>query len=219
MKTPLIKAARHMAFIAMGVAFLLSATTPAKAEAAKYNFDKAHTQILFFVNHLGFSNSQGEFHDYDGHFTFDPENPAASSVDVAIKTASIDMDDAAWDKHLKNEDFFHVEKFPNMTFKSTAIEVTGENTAKITGDLTLLGVTHPVTLDVTHNKSGTHPYSGKFVSGFSATTTIKRSAFGMKYGLPAVSDDVEVRLEVEGIRQEAAQEAETDAKADSTDAE
>ena len=106
-----------------------------------------------------------------------------------------------------------------MTFKSTAIEVTGENTAKITGDLTLLGVTHPVTLDVTHNKSGTHPYSGKFVSGFSATTTIKRSAFGMKYGLPAVSDDVEVRLEVEGIRQEAAQEAETDAKADSTDAE
>ena len=102
---------------------------------------------------------------------------------------------------MKNEDFFNVEKFPTMTFKSTNIEITGENTANITGDLTILDTTKPVTLDVTHNKSGVHPFNGEFVAGLSATTTVKRSDFGMTYGLPAVGDDVEIRLEVEGFRE------------------
>ncbi len=177
--------------------------TTAHAAPEKYEFDKDHTQILFFVNHLGFSNSQGEFHDYDGGFTFDAENPENSSIDVTIMTDSVDMDDEKWDDHLKNADFFHVEKYPEMTFKSTAIEVTGENTGKVTGDLTLLGVTQPVVLDVTFNKADTHPYSGKFVAGFSGSTTIKRSEFGMEYGLPAVGDEVTVRLEVEGVRVDA----------------
>lgn len=175
---------------------------PANAEIEKYTFDKAHTQILFFVNHLGFSNSQGEFHDYDGYFLFDRDTPANSQIDVTIKTASIDMDDEKWDDHMKNEDFFNVETFPDMSFKSTSIEITGENTADITGDLTLLGVTKPVTLSVTHNKSGKHPFGDKYVAGFSGTATIKRSEFGMNYGLPMVSDDVEIRLEVEGVREE-----------------
>lgn len=193
------------AFIAFNLSFAPIVYAEDKAETAKvehYTFDKAHTQILFFVNHLGFSNSQGEFHEYDGFFNFDRENPENSKIDVTIKTSSIDMDDKEWDDHMKNEDFFHVEKFPTMTFKSTDIEVSGENTADITGDLTLLGVTKPVTLNVTHNKSGRHPYSGKYVSGFSATTTLKRSDFGMTYGLPAVGDEVEIILEVEGIRTE-----------------
>lgn len=168
--------------------------------AGTYSFDKVHTQILFFVNHLGFSNSQGEFHDYDGSFTFDAENPENSSVDVTIKTASIDMDDEEWDNHLKNKDFFNVTEFPDMTFKSTSIEITGEKTADITGDLTILGVTKPAVLHTTYNKSDVHPYSKKYVSGFSATATIKRSEYGMNYGLPAVGDDVEIRIEVEAYR-------------------
>ena len=167
-----------------------------------YSFDKAHTQILFFVNHLGFSNSQGEFHDYDGHFTFDRTNPANSSVEVTIQTASIDMDDKPWDDHMKNKDFFDVEQFPTMTFKSTGIKVTGKDTADITGDLTLLGVTKPVVLETTHNKSDKHAFSGKYVSGFSASATIKRSDFGMEYGLPMVGDDVKIMIEVEAIRSE-----------------
>lgn len=179
---------------------LIFAPAAAKAEAVKYSFDKVHTQVLFFVSHLGYSMSQGEFHDYDGHFTFDAETPENSEIDVRIKTASVDMDDEKWDDHLKNEDFFNVEDYPEMTFKSTDVAVTGDNTAEITGDLTLLGVTKPVVLDVTHNKSGVHPHSGKYVSGFSATTTIKRSEFGMDYGLPGVGDDVEVRIEVEAHR-------------------
>ncbi len=178
----------------------LGFSSSAFAQIEKYEFDKAHTQILFFVNHLGFSMSQGEFHDYDGHYVFDRGEPAKSKIDVTINTDSIDMDDEKWDTHMKNKDFFDVENHPTMTFKSTAIEVTGENTAKISGDLTLLGVTKPVILDVTHNKSGVHPFSGKYVAGFSGATTIKRSEFGMTYGIPGVGDDVEVRLEVEGVR-------------------
>lgn len=170
------------------------------AAAEKYTFDKAHTQILFFVSHLGFAMSQGEFHDYDGHFMFDRENPENSSIDVTIKTASIDMDHEKWDESMKSKKFFDVENFPDMTFKSTGIEVTGENTANITGDLTILGQTNPVTLAVTHNKSGTNPFSGKFTAGLSATANIKRSEWSMEYGLPGVGDDVEIRLEVEGFR-------------------
>ncbi len=181
------------------VFFLLSGTQ-AMAAAETYEFDKAHTQILFFVSHLGFSMSQGEFHDYDGQIVLDRENPENSSVEVVIKTESIDMDDEKWDAHMKDPDFFNVEKFPEMTFKSTGIEVAGEDTAKMTGDLTILGVTKPVVLDVKHNKSGHHPYSGKWVAGFSASTIVKRSEFGMNYGVPNVGDDVEVRIEVEAVR-------------------
>jgi polyisoprenoid-binding protein YceI len=181
-------------------AFLFLFPVPVQAQIEHYDFDKAHTQILFFVNHLGFSNSQGEFHDYDGSFVFDRGEPEKSSVEVTIQTASIDMDDEKWDAHMKNADFFDVEKFPAMTFKSTEIEVTGENTANIVGDLTLLGVSKPVVLAVTHNKSGKHPFGDKFVAGFSASAAIKRSDFGMNYGLPMVGDEVQIRIEVEGVR-------------------
>ncbi len=171
------------------------------AAAERYAFDKAHTQILFFVDHLGFSKSQGEFHDYDGHFTFDPEDWSNSAVEVTIRTHSVDMDDHAWDKHMRNEDFFHVAEHPTMRFASTRVERTGEDTGKVHGELTLLGVTRPVTLDVTFNKAGEHFLSKEWIAGFSATTSLQRSEFGMDYGLPAVGDRVDIRLEVEGVRQ------------------
>jgi polyisoprenoid-binding protein YceI len=183
-------------------AFVLIQAPSARAQVETYGFDKAHTQILFFVNHLGFSNSMGKFLDYDGSFTFDRASPEKSSVQVSIKTDSIEMNDKAWNDHMKNADFFDVEKFPTMDFKSTAINVTGENTADITGDLTILGVTKPVVLKVTHNKSAAHPMApDRFVAGFSATAKIKRSEFGMNYGVPNVADDVEIRIEVEGMRE------------------
>lgn len=185
----------------IGSGLTFSAGT-AMAEPVKYNFDKVHSQILFFADHLGFSKSQGEFHDYDGHIMFDQENPENSSVEVTIKTDSVDMDDQKWDDHLKNADFFNVGEFSEMTFKSTGIEVTGENTAHITGDLTLLGVTKPVVLDTTFNKAGQHPFSGKMTAGFSATTTVKRSEYGMNYGLPGIGDDVDIMLEVEANKAE-----------------
>lgn len=176
---------------------MMTAPTLARAEVQTYKYDTVHTQIMFFVSHLGFSISEGEFHDFDGSINLDMNDPSKSNVDVTIKTDSIDMDDAKWDAHMKNADFFDVEQYPKMTFKSTNVEVTGEDTAKVTGDLTILDVTKPVTLDVKLNKIGDHPMNKKPTVGFSATTRIKRSDFGMKYALPMVGDDVDIRIEVE----------------------
>ncbi len=169
--------------------------------ADTYVFDTVHSQILFFADHLGFSKSQGEFLTFDGGFTFDEANPADATVKVAIQTASIDMDNQKWNDHMKNADFFDVEKFPTMTFTSTAVKPLENNRLEIVGDLTLLGVTRPVVLDTRLNKVGVHPRNGKTIAGFSATTTVKRSDFGMTYGVPAIGDDIEIRLEIEGVRQ------------------
>lgn len=190
-----------LAFAVIAVSFMFS-TAPAKAEGDYYNFDKSHTQIMFFVNHLGFSMQQGEFHDYTGHFVLNQAKPEESYVEIAIEAASIDMDSEKWEEHMKNQDFFNVEKYPLMTFKSTKIEVTGDNKANVTGDFTLLGITKPVTLAVTLNKAGRHPFNEKYVAGFSATATIKRSEFGMNYGLPLIGDNAEIRIEIEGVRED-----------------
>lgn len=181
--------------------FLLLPST-AQAAPDKFAFDPLHTQVMFSVDHLGFSKSHGKFEKFAGGFTFDEKAPEKSSVDVSIDAASIVMGSVEWDNHIRNADFLNIEKFPVMTFKSTKIEKTGDNTGKITGDFTLLGVTAPVTLDVTFNKAGIHPYSKKYVAGFSATGVIKRSDFGMTYGLPGIGDDVAVNIQVEGIREE-----------------
>ncbi len=184
-------------------ALFASSFAPTVQAAESYKFDTVHSQVIFFVDHLGFAKSEGEFLDFDGGFTFDQENPENSVINVSIDTNSIDMDDDAWDTHMKSDHFFNVEKFPKMTFKSTMIEVTGDNSANITGDLTLLGVTKPVVLKTIYNKSGENPYSKKFEAGFSATASLKRSDYGMTYGLPGVGDDVEIRIEVEAVRDEA----------------
>ncbi|MCD8497597.1 MAG: YceI family protein [Alphaproteobacteria bacterium] len=174
----------------------------AAAQVETYHFDKLHTQIIFFVDHLGFAKSEGEFLDFDGSITFDRTQPESSSADVTIQTASIEMDDQKWNDHLKNADFFNVEKFPTMSFKSTSIEITGDNLAAITGDLTLLGVTKPVVLDVTFNKCDKHPFGNEYHCGFSAASVLNRSEWGMGYGLPMVGDEVEIRIEVEAVRDE-----------------
>lgn len=177
----------------------LGLSAPAVAADA-FTFDIPHTQVMFSVSHLGFSHSHGKFLAFSGGYTFDEAAPEKSTIDVTIDTTSLNMDDAKWDEHLKAADFFNVEKFPTMTFKSTAVEKTGDNIGKVTGDLTLLGVTKPVTLDVTFNKGGVHPYSKKYVTGFSATGTLNRSDFGMTYGLPGVGDEVKIMIEVEGVK-------------------
>lgn len=178
---------------------LLHVHTP--AHATEYVLEKPHTQILFSVSHLGFSFSHGKFTDFDGRFTFNPDTPEDGHVDVTIKTESIEMNHKKWNAHMKNADFFNVTEYPEMRFVSTKIEKTGENTGKITGNLTLLDVTKPVTLDVTYNKSGIHPFTKSYISGFSARGSLKRSDFGMNYGIPNVGDKVNLIIEVEGIRQ------------------
>lgn len=186
---------------AFALASLLLAA-PAYAAPEKYTFDPLHTQIVFKVSHLGFSKSQGRFTKFDGGFTFDKEKPTASSIDVTIDANSINMMSAEWDDHLKQENFFNVKKFPTITFKSKKVTVTGENTGNIAGDLTILGVTKPVDLDVEFNKLGQHPMSKAQVAGFSATAYFKRSDFGMNYGVEmGLGDDVTIEIQVEGIQQ------------------
>ena len=168
--------------------------------AANYQLEPVHTQILFFCDHLGFSKSQGEFLTFEGTFSFDPNDVAASKANISIDTASIEMGNQKWNDHMKNEDFFNAEKYPTMTFVSTKVEPLADNTMNVHGDLTILDHTEAVILKVTHNKSGEHPFSGKYIAGFSATTHVKRSLFNMTYGLPALGDEIEIRLEVEGLK-------------------
>jgi polyisoprenoid-binding protein YceI len=195
-----MRLAGAIGFAAASVASLAAVT----AEAADtFVIDPVHTNILFIANHLGYSRMIGQFQEFSGEFSFDEQAVENSAVAVTVNTASVDTDDQARDDHLRSPDFFNAAEFPEMTFASTGIEQTGDKTGKITGDLTLLGVTKPVTLDVTFNQKAPHPlpqYSGVEVAGFSATTTIKRSDFGMSTFVPAIGDEIEIILEVEGTQ-------------------
>lgn len=178
------------------LAVLAIPTAPALA-AETYTIDPTHTTVIWSANHLGFSKPHGLFPLVEGTITVDEAAIANSKVDVTIKTGLIVTGIEKFDAHLKNADFFNVDKFPTATFKSTKVEKTGSKTAKVTGDLTLLGVTKPVTLDVTLNQKGEHPMNKKQTVGFSATGTIKRSDFGINYALPNVSDEVPLIIEAE----------------------
>ena len=184
------------------------AVAPApKTGVEHFVLEKPHTQILFFADHLGFSLSNGRFTDFDGKFTLDYDDLANSSVDVTVKTASIEMGDEAWNTHMKNEDFLNVEAFPEMRFVSDSVELLDDKTAHVNGNLTLLGIERPLTLHVKHNKSGIHPFNGKVVSGFTVEGEVRRSDYGMTFGLPLLGDIVKIQIQVEGNLDTAGQSA------------
>lgn len=196
---------RHLFKALFIVTFIsLFAGLPAAASAApdKYIYDPAHTQILFRVDHLGFSHPTGRFLKFSGGFTFMPEAPEQSNVDIDIKADSVEMGSSSWDDVMKGGNFLKTDRYPDITFTSTKIVKTGPHTGTIAGNLTLVGVTRPLVLSVTYNRSGTHPYNKNYIAGFSATGKIKRSDFGINFGLPGIGDVVELNIEVEGIRQD-----------------
>ncbi|GAA3531446.1 YceI family protein [Zobellella aerophila] len=167
--------------------------------AADYKVDDAHSNIAFKVSHMGFSTMLGRFNQFEGSYFFDGDNPAAAKVDLTIQAESVDTNHEPRDKHLRSPDFFDVRQYPTLNFTSTGYEGTKES-GKLTGDLTLHGVTKPVTLDVAFVGEGDDPWGG-FRNGFNAVGKIKRSEFGMEYGLPGIGDDIELNVFVEGIRQ------------------
>tara|TARA_R110002110_G_scaffold340841_4_gene551114 strand:+ start:25 stop:609 length:585 start_codon:yes stop_codon:yes gene_type:complete len=188
-----------VAAIAAALAFL---TTPALAETETYQIDTSHTYVGFEVDHLGFSTTYGRFKDVSGTIELDEADPEKSAVDVKIVPASIDTGDEKRDEHLRGEDFFDIGKFPGMSFKSTGIEKTGETTGKITGDLTLHGVTKPVTFDATLNKMGAYPMGDNVTAaGFSASLTIRRSDFGMDKWAPMIGDEIPITISLEAQKQ------------------
>ena len=157
--------------------------------ADEYSFDLSHSSIGFAVSHFGFSQVRGRFAEFDGTLSLDEANIENSSISVSIATASIDTGWADRDDHLRSGDFFDVEAFPEATFVSTSVTQTGDDTLEVAGDFTLLGTTQPVPLAVTLNQLGPNPFNDEVtIAGFSASTTISRSDFGMDYGL-AIPDD------------------------------
>lgn len=173
------------------------ATTAGVAQAAEYKFDTAHTQIFFKVSHMGFSTSTGQFIDFDGSFDFDEKDFTKSSVDVTIQVDSLDLSNhEKWNEHVTGKDFFDAASYPTITFKSKSVEKTGDKTFAVTGDLTIKGKTKPAVLDVTFNKVG--EAFGKQKAGFSATTTITRTDFGVDAYAPAVGVEIPITIEVEG---------------------
>ncbi len=176
-------------------ALMLTATTAANAAPATYKLDDSHTAVTWQVLHMGFSHPTGKFMNIDGALVLDEEKPENSSLNVTIPVAKQESGVPKLDEHMNGPDFFDAAKFPTATFKSTAVEVAADKkTAKVTGDLTLKGVTKPVTLDVTLVGSGEHPMTKARTHGFDATTTIKRSDFGVSYGVPMVSDEVKLTI-------------------------
>lgn len=164
-----------------------------------FTFDPMHTYVLWHINHFGFSNPSGKWFA-EGSLMLDEAKPQNSKVNVVIHTANIVTGIPELDKHLMGPLFFDVTKFPTATFISNKIDMTGKKTAKVQGILTVHGISKPVTLDVTLNKIGINPISNKMSVGFSASTTVKRSDFGMTTLLPGLSDEVKINIEAEAYK-------------------
>ncbi|SER51867.1 Polyisoprenoid-binding protein YceI [Tranquillimonas rosea] len=185
-------------------AALLSATVTgaAWAEPVAWELDPSHSQIVFTYNHLGYSTGTGMFSGFEGDIMFDQENPENSSVEVSFPVRSMLTGWEARFEHFMSDDFFGAgdESDEMVTFASTSIAQTGEDTAEITGDLTLNGVTKEVVLDATLNQVSEHPMEGEPWAGFDATTTLLRSDYNVGMFAPYVSDEVEVRISIEAMQ-------------------
>lgn len=195
--------------LAMGIAVAVlapSGTTPAQtvlpAGLVEYEIDPAHTQVLFKVRHLGISTVTGRFARFAGTFAYDPSRPGASWVTATIDAASIDTDNDRRDNHLRSSDFFAVDSYPTLTFRSTRVEASGEGELRVTGDLAIRGVTRPVVLEVTL-EGATTDGEGQPITGWSAEATVDRQDFGLRWnrlteaGGWVVGDEVRIVLEVE----------------------
>ncbi|WP_336793556.1 YceI family protein [Pantoea anthophila] len=171
------------------------------ASAADYKIDKEgqHAFIQFRIQHLGYSWLYGTFKDFDGRFTFDEKNPAADKVEVTINTSSVDTNHAERDKHLRSADFLNSSKNPQATFKSTSVKKEGDE-LEITGDLTLNGVTKPVTLEAKKLGEGKDPWGG-YRAGFEAAGEIALKDFNITKDLGPASQKVQLMISVEGVRQ------------------
>ena len=187
-------------------AFALALPFAACAAPENYTLDPTHTFPQFEVEHLGVSTMRGAFRKSSGKFTLD-QSGKTGSVELMVETASIDTGDSergnrprTRDEHLRTADFFNVAEFPRMTFKSTSVKFSGEQPAEVTGNLTLLGVTRPLTLKIERWTCKDNPMSKKPMCGGNASASMKRSDFGMKYGIPAIGDELKLFFEFEGYK-------------------
>lgn len=192
---------KQLTKLALSSLFATSFLIP-NVNAANYEIDTqgAHASINFKIQHLGYSWLTGRFDKFNGNFSYDPANVAASKIEVNIDTSSINSNHAERDKHLKSDDFLDVSKFSNAKFVSDTVTDKGDGKLAITGTLTLHGVSKKITIDATKIGEGKDPWGGYRV-GFSGTTTIALTDFAIKMNLGPASNNVELNLHIEGIKQ------------------
>lgn len=179
------------------IALLMISLFAAPALAADtYILDPGHTFPRWQVSHFGFSTHHGQFNKTSGKLTLDPK-AGKGSVEVVVEAASIATGDPELEKHLRSADFFNVEKFPTLAFKSKSMKFEGGKPVSVSGDFTMLGVTRPMTLRITKVKCGMHPVAKKASCGAEVSGTLKRSAFGMTYAAPALGDEIRLTIQVE----------------------
>lgn len=178
---------------------VFSSSAFAAPEEYVIDTEGAHAFIQFKIKHIGISWLLGEFDKFTGEFTYDAENPSASKVSVNIDAASLNSNHAERDKHLRGKDFFDVKKYPTAKFVSTAYKAVDKETAILTGDLTLRGITKSVTIDVKHTGAGNDPWGG-YRRGFEGSTRITLKDFGITYNLGDKAREAELSLFVEGIK-------------------
>lgn len=174
-----------------------------KVASGAYTMDKTHGYVTFTYSHFGLSNPVLTFNDVDANVTLDAANPTDSSVDVTIAASSIDSGVEVFDGHLNSDQWFNTAEFPTITFKSTSLTQADDGTGTLTGDLTVKGITKPVTLDVTMLGAGPHPLSKVDTVGIQATTTVLRSEFDLGAYAPAVSDEIVITISGEFNKVEA----------------
>lgn len=182
----------------LALAGLLGAAVSAQAAPVTYQLDPHHTMVLFSWSHFGFSHPTADIGLGEGTVVFDEQHPGQSTVNVTLPLSALDTHVSALDSHLKEADFFNADKYPAITYKSTQVQALGHDKFKVTGNLTVHGVTRPVVLDATLNRVGPHPMSKAQSIGFDATGTLKRSDFGIDAYVPNVSDEIAIRITTEG---------------------
>ncbi|MEY3974209.1 MAG: hypothetical protein RIS59_570 [Pseudomonadota bacterium] len=182
------------------VAAIITLAISAPLQASEsFTVDSRHTFPVFEINHLGFSTQRGRFNKTEGKITLD-RSAKSGSVEVRIDSASIDMGLDDWDKHMRGEDFFNAAQFPTMTFSASRMSFEGDKPVAAEGTLTLLGVSRPVALTISGFTCGTHPINKKALCAADISTTIKRSEWGMKKYLPAIADEVTIKIPVEAFK-------------------
>ena len=171
---------------------------PAYAEL--YKLDPVHTSIIFRVKHLGVAYVFGRFNGATGTFSYDPSTPSNTTIYIRVDANNIDTNDEKRDNHLKSPDFFNAAKFPLITFESDSVKKADKDHLMVTGNLSILGKTNPITIKVRHTGTGKDPW-GNFRIGFESSFTIKRTDYGMNFMLSGVSDEVNLTVSIEGIKQ------------------
>ena len=170
---------------------------PTQVRPGAYVLDPNHGKITWSVSHLGYSTYYGQFTGVTGKLDLDPKAPEKSRLSVAVPLGGVITGAPRLEQHLATPDFFDTQKFPGATFTATGVEPTSPTTARITGDLTLRGVTKPVAIDATFNQAGVSPVDKRYTVGFDGRAVVKRSEFGVSAFLPALGDDVTLRIEGE----------------------